>query len=213
MWCFSSVEYIHVVVQLISRTLFILQNWNSLPIKQQLSVLPSLWPLVTTFLLSVSVNLCTLSSVQSLSRLRLFAAPWIAACQASLSITISWSSLRLTSIESMMPSSHLILVYSSYRIYMESRSICLFVTCLFHLALNPQGSSMLQLMSVFSLRLSNIQLCIYRILFFISFFSGHVYLWPLWIYHYEYECTNTSSRPCFRFFWAYTQKWRCWIMW
>ena len=39
----------------------------------------------------------------------IFATPWIAARQASLSITISWSSLRLTSIESMMPSSHLIL--------------------------------------------------------------------------------------------------------
>ena len=49
------------------------------------------------------------SSVQSLSRVRLFATPWIAACQASLSITNSRSSLRLTSIESMMPSSHLIL--------------------------------------------------------------------------------------------------------
>ena len=43
------------------------------------------------------------SSVQSLSRVRLFATPWIAACQASR------SSLRLMSIESVMPSSHLIL--------------------------------------------------------------------------------------------------------
>ena len=50
-----------------------------------------------------------ISSVQSLSHVRLFATPWIAACQASLSITISRSSLRLTSIESVMPSSHLIL--------------------------------------------------------------------------------------------------------
>ena len=49
------------------------------------------------------------SSVQSLSRVRLFATPWIAAHQASLSITNSWSSLKLTSIESVMPSSHLIL--------------------------------------------------------------------------------------------------------
>ena len=48
-------------------------------------------------------------SDQSLSHVRLFATPWIAACQASLSITDSWSSLRLTSIESVMPSSHLIL--------------------------------------------------------------------------------------------------------
>ena len=49
------------------------------------------------------------SSVQLLSRVRLFATPWIATCQASLSITNSQSSLRLTSIESVMPSSYLIL--------------------------------------------------------------------------------------------------------
>ena len=49
------------------------------------------------------------SSVQSLSCVRLFVTPWIAACQDSLSITNSRSSLRLTSIESVMPSSHLIL--------------------------------------------------------------------------------------------------------
>ena len=48
------------------------------------------------------------SSVQSLSRVRLFVTPWIAAHQASLSITNSQSSLKLTSIESVMPSSHLI---------------------------------------------------------------------------------------------------------
>jgi len=48
-------------------------------------------------------------SDQSLSRVRLFATPWIAARQASLSITNSRSSLRLTSIESVMLSSHLIL--------------------------------------------------------------------------------------------------------
>ena len=49
------------------------------------------------------------SSVQSLSRVRVSATPWIAAHQASLSITNSWSLLRLMSIELMMPSSHLIL--------------------------------------------------------------------------------------------------------
>ena len=49
------------------------------------------------------------SSVQLLSRVRLFATPWIAARQASLSITNSRSSLRLMSIKSVMPSSHLIL--------------------------------------------------------------------------------------------------------
>ena len=51
------------------------------------------------------------SSVQSLSRVRLFATPWIAACQASLFITISRSSLKLMSIESVMPSSHLMLCH------------------------------------------------------------------------------------------------------
>ena len=49
------------------------------------------------------------SSVQSLSRVQLSATPWIAACQASLSITNSRSSLKLMSIEWVMPSSHLIL--------------------------------------------------------------------------------------------------------
>ena len=50
-----------------------------------------------------------ISSVQSLSRVRLFATPWIAARQSSLSITNSRNSPRLTSIELVMPSSHLIL--------------------------------------------------------------------------------------------------------
>ena len=63
---------------------------------------------------------------------------------------------------------------------MESKSICLYVTGLFPLTLNPQGSSMLQLMSVFTLSMSNIQLCIYHMLFFISFkgiLSGDSVVW------------------------------------
>ena len=51
----------------------------------------------------------SISSVQSLSRVQLFATPWIAAHQASLSITNSRTSPKLMSIESVMPSSHLIL--------------------------------------------------------------------------------------------------------
>ena len=50
-----------------------------------------------------------LSSVQSLSRVRLFVTPWTAACQASLSITNSRSSPKPMSIESVIPSNHLIL--------------------------------------------------------------------------------------------------------
>ena len=49
------------------------------------------------------------SSVQSLSCVQLFVTPWIAACQASLCITNSQSLLKLMSIESVMPSNHLIL--------------------------------------------------------------------------------------------------------
>ena len=51
------------------------------------------------------------SSVQLLSRVRLFAIPWKAAHQTSLSITNSLGSLKLTSIKSVMPSSHLILCH------------------------------------------------------------------------------------------------------
>ena len=58
-----------------------------------------------------SVTSVLFSSVQSLSRVWLFATPWITASQASLSITNSRSSLRLTSIESVMTSSHLILCH------------------------------------------------------------------------------------------------------
>ena len=50
-----------------------------------------------------------ISSVQSLSCVRLFATPWITARKASLSITNSWSSPKLMSIKLLMPSSHLIL--------------------------------------------------------------------------------------------------------
>ena len=55
------------------------------------------------------ISFIFIRSDQSLSRVWLFATPWIAAHQASLPITNSWSSLRLMSIESVMPSSHLIL--------------------------------------------------------------------------------------------------------
>ena len=55
------------------------------------------------------LNKHSFSSVQSLSRVQLFATPWTAAHQASLSITNSQSLLKLMSIESVMPSNHLIL--------------------------------------------------------------------------------------------------------
>ena len=69
-----------------------------------------------------------------LSRVRLFTTPWTAACQASLSITNSWSLLRLMSIEWVMPSSHLILccpllflpsIFPSIRIFSNKSVLCI----------------------------------------------------------------------------------------
>ena len=71
--------------------------------------------LTTTYIVSVvwtnRTNRCVyhFSSVQSHSHVRLFVTPWITACQASLSITNSRSLPKLMSIESVIPSSHLIL--------------------------------------------------------------------------------------------------------
>ena len=72
------------------------------------------------------------SSVQSLSHVRLFATPWTAARQASLSITNSQSLLKLISIESVMPSNHLILcrpfllppsIFSSIRVFSNESAL------------------------------------------------------------------------------------------
>ena len=74
------------------------------------------------------------SSVQSLSHVRFFAAPWTAARQASLSITSSQSLLRFMSIESVMPSSHLIFchplllvpsIFPSIRVFSNESTLCI----------------------------------------------------------------------------------------
>ena len=74
------------------------------------------------------------SSVQSFSHVRLFVTPWITACQASLSITNSQSLLKLMSIESVMPSSYLILccpllllppVPPSIRVFSNESILCM----------------------------------------------------------------------------------------
>ena len=94
------------------------QSWAGVTSSSQsgikLNFLPlQIWMLTTIVFIGRHVfrkyRLSLISSVQSLSRIWLFATPWIAARQASLSNTSSQSSLRLTSIESVMPSSHLIL--------------------------------------------------------------------------------------------------------
>jgi len=74
------------------------------------------------------------SSVQPLSRVRLFATPWITVCQATLSITNSQSLPKLMSIESVMPSSHLILcrlllllppIPPSIRVFSNESTLCM----------------------------------------------------------------------------------------
>ena len=78
--------------------------------------------------------LLVISSVQSLSRVQLFATPWVAARQASLSITNSWSPPKPMSIELMMPSNHLILyhpllflrsIFPSTRVFPNESALCM----------------------------------------------------------------------------------------
>ena len=73
------------------------------------------------------------SSVPLLIHAQLFATPWTAVCQASLSLTISWSLLKLVSIESVMPSNHLILccslllpsIFPSIRVFSKESVLCI----------------------------------------------------------------------------------------
>ena len=77
---------------------------------------------------------CGIVIVQSLSHVQFFATPWTVACQASLSITNSWSLLKLMSFESVMPSNHLILchplfllpsVFPSIRVFSNELALCI----------------------------------------------------------------------------------------
>ena len=74
------------------------------------------------------------SSVQSLSHVQLFATPWTTKCQASLSLTNSQSLLKLNSIESVMPSNHLIpcrpllllpSIFPSIRVFSNESALCI----------------------------------------------------------------------------------------
>ena len=76
----------------------------------------------------------SVSSIQSLSHVRLFATPWTAARQASLSVTNSQSLLKLKSIESVMPSNYLILcpplllppeIFPSIRVFSNESALCI----------------------------------------------------------------------------------------
>ena len=98
----------------------------------------------------VTVKPMLFSSVQSLSRVRLIVTPWIPACQASLSIINSWSSLNLMSIESVMLSSHLILcrprlhlptIRPSFRVFSNESALCMRYTKYWSFSFNISPSS------------------------------------------------------------------------
>ena len=89
------------------------------------------------------------SSIQSLSRVQLFVTPWTAGCQAFLSISNSRSLLKLMSIESVMPSNHLILchplllpsIFPSIRVFSNEsvHSIRWPKYCSFSFSINPSN--------------------------------------------------------------------------
>ena len=79
-------------------------------------------------------TLALFSTVQSLGPVRLFVTPWTAGCQASLSITNSQSLFKLMSIESVMPSNHIILcrplllsplIFPSIRVFSNESALCI----------------------------------------------------------------------------------------
>ena len=82
------------------------------------------------FLFIIKILIVT---VQLLSHVRLFSTPWTIACQAPLSFTVSWSLLKFMSIESVMPSNHLILhhpllllsVFPSIRVFSNESALCI----------------------------------------------------------------------------------------
>ena len=82
----------------------------------------------------MNLETSSISSVQSLSHIRLFVTPWTAAHPASLSISKSWSLLKLMCMESMMPSNHLILchplllfpsIFPSIRVFSNESALCI----------------------------------------------------------------------------------------
>ena len=81
----------------------------SYPLKGIYSQFKNILPLLSSKVVLIFFFRFLVSSVQSLSRVRFFATPWITAHQASLSITNSQSLFKLMSMEMVMPSSHLIL--------------------------------------------------------------------------------------------------------
>ena len=109
---FISLLACHIVCRILTHTQG--ANWNPHPLWWKCRVLTTGPPGKFPHRIYFKKYLTLINSVvvvQLLSHVQLFATPWTAACQASLSFTISWGLLKLKSIESVMPSNHLILCH------------------------------------------------------------------------------------------------------
>ena len=133
------------------------------------------------------------SLVQSLCRVRLFATPWIATRQASLSITNSQSSLRLTSIESVMPSSHLILrrpllllppIPPSIRVFSNESTLQGTLKSL--LQLHSSKASILQHSTFFTVQISQLYMS-----------TGETIAWTIWIFVGKVISLSAKWHLCF----------------
>ena len=101
-----------------------------MPLSERIRGQGSPWVRAHSYFLSFHLY----SSVQSLTHVPLFATPWTTACQASLSVANSWSSPKLMSIESVIPSNHLILccpllllpsIITSIRVFSNESTLCI----------------------------------------------------------------------------------------
>ena len=147
--------------------------------------------------------LLNFSSVQSLSHVRLFATPWTAACQASLSINNSRSPPKPMSIELVMPSSHLILcrpllllpsIFPSIRVFPNESALCIRWPKYWSFSFNISPSNKhpglislrmdwLDLLAVQGTRKSLLHTTVQKHQFFCAELSSqsnsHIHTWPL----------------------------------
>ena len=109
-----------------------MRSWKPLKYPQK-GLVKSIWYIFRWWYVKM-FQIYSVSSVQSVSHVQLFATPWTAAPQASLSITNSWSFLKLMSIKSVMPSNYLILchplllppsIFPSIRVFSNDSVLCI----------------------------------------------------------------------------------------
>ena len=150
------------------------------------------------------LGLVQFSSVQSLSRIQLFATPWTSACQASLSITNSWSLLKLMSIELVMPSNCLILchpllllplIFPSIRVFSDVSALHIrwpvgASALASFLPVNIQGWFLLGFIGLISLLSKGLTRVFFNTIWNHQFFGAQVALWSN-----SHICTWLLEKP------------------